>query len=190
MWQLQPLAEKCHPVFPSNPPPHYKVEVLSSPPPFWKEQWVGGPYDLNHLDVLTNMQWSHILHQSVLFNSIFEIPAPAANWIGTGVPGFCIPSTEIVVNILLKFSFPTATQWHDSSESDSSLLESWPNDILAFSAQHILAKWLSFQHEEQNTCFLTYNCLTHNRNNALMETMILTFDSPFSIVSLLHQLSY
>ena len=135
-------------------------------------------------------RFSHILHQSVLFNSIFEIPAPAANWIGTGVPGFCIPSTEIVVNILLKFSFPTATQWHDSSESDSSLLESWTNDVLAFSAQHILAKWLSFQHEEQNTCFLTYNCLTHNRNNALMETMILTFDSPFSIVSLLHQLSY
>ena len=33
MWKLQPPPDKSHPLFPNNP---LKVEVLSSPPSFWK----------------------------------------------------------------------------------------------------------------------------------------------------------
>ena len=41
---ISPLQKKVTPLFPSNPP--LKVEVLSSPPPFWKFGWRFNPSPL------------------------------------------------------------------------------------------------------------------------------------------------
>ena len=123
-----PPLEKSCPLFPSNP--HLKVEVLLSPPLFWKFGWrlnppVKGGYTLclTNFSLLIRSYWFFSVDLSLMIFPIFSLYSMYRIWLNTNDISFLLikVNSDKIIKFVIKFVVLPSSYYHTSCARSKSV---------------------------------------------------------------------